>query len=223
MYYFYLDKVLLPITPQKLQIKIKGNNKTLSLANESEINFLRSPGLSEISFDIVLPMYGKYSFANDYKRPDYYLGKLETLMMGKEPFRFIVSRISPSGALLYDSNMLVSLESYSVTEDATKGPDVTVSVSLKQYIPFATKTGTVVTTTDTAGNTSSTLLLKEPERETANAPKDDTYTVAENDTLYTIAKKKLGAGTLQSELLRKNALVLPNAWQLPKGAKLVLK
>lgn len=223
MYSFYLDKVLLPITPQKLQVKIKGNNKTLSLANDSEINFLRSPGLTEISFEMTLPMYSQYSFAQEYRRPDYYLGKLEALMTGKKPFRFIVSRISPSGALLYDSNMLVSLESYSTTEDATKGPDIAVSISLKQYIPFATKTGAVVTTTDSTGNKTDTLLLKEPERETSGAPDDETYTIAENDMLYTIAKKKLGSGDLQPILLSRNPRVLPNAWDLKKGVTLRLK
>ena len=63
MYSFYFGSLLLPVTPQKLTTKIKGNNKTLTLVNEGDINFLRSPGLTEISFDVVLPMLGQYSFA----------------------------------------------------------------------------------------------------------------------------------------------------------------
>lgn len=61
MYSFYFGSLLLPVTPQKLTTKIKGNNKTLTLVNEGDINFLRSPGLTEISFDVVLPMLGQYS------------------------------------------------------------------------------------------------------------------------------------------------------------------
>ena len=32
MYSFYFGSLLLPVTPQKLTTKIKGNNKTLTLA-----------------------------------------------------------------------------------------------------------------------------------------------------------------------------------------------
>ena len=175
MYSFYFGSLLLPVTPQKLTTKIKGNNKTLTLVNEGDINFLRSPSLTEISFDVVLPMLGQYSFADSFRRPDYYLSVFENYMTSKTPFRFIVSRVSPSGRLLFDTNMKVSLESYNITEDATKGPDVTVSVTLKQYIDYATKT---VTVTKPAAASSK--------------PKTKSYTVKKGDCLWNIAKKYYG-------------------------------
>ena len=143
MYSFFFDDMQLPVTPSKLSVKIKGNNKTLTLVNEGDINFLRSPGLTEISFEMLLPMLEQYSFASEYHQPDYYLGILESYMTEKKPFRFIVSRVSPSGDKLYDTNMKVSLEDYTVSEDATDGFDVTVSINLKQYIDYATKKVTV--------------------------------------------------------------------------------
>ena len=54
-YYVYLNKLLLPVAPEKIQIKIKNNNKTMQLINFGEINTLKSAGLSEISFDVLLP------------------------------------------------------------------------------------------------------------------------------------------------------------------------
>ena len=48
-YTMYLNGVQMPVTPSKLTVKIKGQNKTLNLVNEGEINFLRSPGLTEIT------------------------------------------------------------------------------------------------------------------------------------------------------------------------------
>ena len=45
-------------TPAKLTVKVKGKNKTLILLNEGEINFLRSPGLTEITVPLLLPMLG---------------------------------------------------------------------------------------------------------------------------------------------------------------------
>lgn len=200
MYSFFIDGMGLPIAPQKLTVKIKGNNKTLTLINEGDINFLRAPGLTEITFDAVLPMLGQYSFANGYRRPDSYLNKLESLMTGKEPFRFLVSRVSPSGRLLYDTNMKVSLENYTVTEDATKGPDVTVSITLKQYISYSTKTVTVVKPKPEK----KPVVQQKKKRETSSAPKVKTYTVKSGDCLWNIAKKYYGNGAQYTKIYNAN-------------------
>jgi LysM repeat protein len=200
MYSFFIDGMELPIAPQKLTVKIKGNNKTLTLINEGDINFLRAPGLTEITFDAVLPMLGQYSFANGYRRPDSYLNKLESLMTGKEPFRFLVSRVSPSGRLLYDTNMKVSLENYTITEDATKGPDVTVSITLKQYISYSTKTVTVVKPKPEK----KPVVQQKKKRETSSAPKVKTYTVKSGDCLWNIAKKYYGNGAQYTKIYNAN-------------------
>lgn len=201
MYSFYFGSLLLPVTPQKLTTKIKGNNKTLTLVNEGDINFLRSPGLTEISFGVVLPMLGQYSFAGTFRRPDYYLGIFENYMTSKTPFRFIVSRVSPSGRLLFDTNMKVSLESYNITEDATKGPDVTVSVTLKQYIDYATKT---VTVTKPAAAACKPTIKEEKKRETSSKPKTKSYTVKKGDCLWNIAKKYYGNGAQYTKIYNAN-------------------
>ena len=66
-YSCYLGGVEWP-TPEKLQLKIKGKNKTLVLLNEGEANVLRAPGLTELVVPFDLPMLtGAYS-------PDRYLG-----------------------------------------------------------------------------------------------------------------------------------------------------
>ncbi len=43
-YLCYMDKMLLPIAPSKLQLKVNNQNKTLTLINEGEINILKSLG-----------------------------------------------------------------------------------------------------------------------------------------------------------------------------------
>ena len=142
MYYFYLDKVLLPVAPEKLQLKINNNNKTLTLINNGEINILKDAKLTDISFEILLPN-SKYPFAmykDGFKKPIYYLDKLEKLKISKKPFQFIVSRKMPTNAVLFDTNMQVSLEDYKITEEAKQGFDIKVSVNLKQYKQYSTKT-----------------------------------------------------------------------------------
>ena len=200
MYSFFFDDMQLPVTPSKLSVKIKGNNKTLTLVNEGDINFLRSPGLTEISFEMLLPMLEQYSFASEYHQPDYYLGILESYMTEKKPFRFIVSRVSPSGDKLYDTNIKVSLEDYTVSEDATDGFDVTVSINLKQYIDYATKK---VTVTKPNNSSKSTLKTEKP-RETSGKPTAKTYTVTSGDCLWTIAKKYYGNGAQYTKIYNAN-------------------
>lgn len=208
MYSFYFGRMQLPVTPQKLSLKIKGGNKTLTLVNEGEINFLRQPGLTEISFDVLLPMLGAYSFSSDYHRPDYYLSAFSMLMTNATPFHFIVSRVSPSGELLFETNMKVSLENYTITEDAANGLDMTVSITLKQYIDYATK---IVTVTSSA-TTGAVTLKEETPRETSTAPKTKVYTVKAGDTLWNIAKMCCGNGSEYTKIYsaNKDKLESPN-------------
>ena len=52
-YYFYLDDMMLPIPPAKMDIRIKNKNKTVNLINEGEINIIKTEGLKEISFELL--------------------------------------------------------------------------------------------------------------------------------------------------------------------------
>ena len=46
----YLDGVLMPVTPSQVKVKINNQNKTMTLIGGEEINLLKSPSLSDISF-----------------------------------------------------------------------------------------------------------------------------------------------------------------------------
>lgn len=142
MYRFYIDKILLPITPSKVQTSIKNKNKTLVLINEGEINVLKNAGLTEITFDALLPTVNNYPFAlyqNGWKSAEYYLNKLEKLKISNKPFQFIISRVYGK-KLLFDTNLKVSLEDYKIIEDAKEGDCIKVTVNLKQYRDYSTKT-----------------------------------------------------------------------------------
>lgn len=187
-------------TPAKLTVKVKGKNKTLILLNEGEINFLRSPGLTEIVVPFVFPMLTGRS-------PDYYLGTLERLKTSKEPTQFILVRCSPDGRTLYDTNMRVSVEDYNIVEDATKGLDVAVDVNLKQWRPYGTKTATVE---QPAESGQAATVTVEKERDASTAPTAKTYTVKAGDSLWAIAAKYYGKGAEYSKIASANTDKISN-------------
>lgn len=140
-YDFYLKDCLLPIAPDKLQIKVNNANDTLTLINEGEINILKTPELTDIEFECRIPQV-KYPFAvykSGFKGAPYFLSFFEGLKTGKKPFQFIVSRAMPNGKVLFSTNMKVSMEDYKITEQAKDGFDLTVKIKLKQYRDYGTK------------------------------------------------------------------------------------
>lgn len=142
MYDLYLGKLLLPVTPQKISTRISNQNRTLTLISEGEINILKSAGLTEISFTALIPQV-KYPFARyesgEFEPASEYLEYLERLKTGKAPFQFILSRWLPNGSQLFDTNLTVSLEDYSISEDAKNGFDLEVDIRLKQYREYGAK------------------------------------------------------------------------------------
>jgi len=211
MYDVYLGKMLVPIAPEKLQLKINSKNKTLTLINEGEVNILKQAGLSEISFDLLLPNV-QYPFAvykSGFKTANYFLEQLESLKTSQEAFKFKVIRKFPNGKMLFTTNMKVSLESYTVEDDANEGFDVTVSIKLKQYKDFGTKTCNITFAS------SKPKASPEPVRQTASSPApaantNKTYTVVKGDCLWNIAKKFYGNGSQYTKIYNANTDKIKN-------------
>ncbi len=186
-YDMYIGQMLMPITPSKITTTIKNQNETINLINDGEVNLLKSPGLTEISFTVLLPNQ-KYPFSNGSFVPIVtYLNYFEKLKNSKAPFSFIVSR-SISGAItrsvrttlpdgrrvtttrvvskgLFSTNMKVSLEEYAIKESRSQGFDVEVDIKLKQYKDYGTKKMIIEAPTDTAP-----VLVNEERPVTENPP-----------------------------------------------------
>jgi LysM repeat protein len=218
----FLGGVQMPITPGKLQLKIKGKNKTLTLVNDGEINFLKLPALTEITADVLLPALPSH-YNKGGNTPDYYLGAFEKMVTELKPIRFIVSRTSPDGKQLFDTNLKVSVESYNILEDAGDGPDVTVALTLKQYKDFGTKTVQLVEQPPTPADPApQPVAVVEKPREADAAPKTQTYTVVKGDCLYNIAKKYYGNGADYTKIYEANKDKISNPNLIYPGQELVI-
>ena len=141
-YEVYIDGLMLPVTPSKFTFKVNGNNKTLNLINDGEVNLLKTPKLTDISFECLLPQ-SAYPFAvypDGFKNAGYYITQFERLHTNKQPFHFKLIRNLPNGTHLYDADFKVSLEDYQFVDDAENyGFDIVVSVNLKQWRDYGTK------------------------------------------------------------------------------------
>lgn len=214
-YEFFMDGVLLPVTPSKLQLKIGNANKTYTLINDGEINVLKSPKLTDISFDVLLPSV-KYAFTtyenNIFQSPVNFLDLFERLKTTKEPFQFIVNRTYPNGTMFFDTNMKVSLEDYNIKEDAKDGFDIVVSISLKQYRDYSTKKYKV----------KKKKLKKKKNRSSKKVKLPTTYTTKKGDTLWKLAKRFYGDGSKYKIIQNKNKKKIQNANKIGRGQKLTI-
>lgn len=201
-YTFYLDGLKLPVTPESLEIKIKNKNKTVDLINEGEINLLKTPGLSEVSFSFLVPQR-PYHFAEDLKSAPAYLDKLEKLKTSQKSFQFIVYR-EAFNKVMFKTNMTVSLEDYTIGEKAEDNTDLRISVSLKQYRDWGTKT---VKVTRTAGSSKGKVTSKKSSS-SGKKNQSKTYTVKKGDCLWNIAKKFYGDPTKWKKIYSANKSVI---------------
>lgn len=150
MYQVFLGAVLLPVAPSKIETIINSRTQTIELIDGNEVSILKSAGLTQIQFDFMIPSQN-YPFATlsgvlfggvtGAITATTLLSALESLKNSKKPFQFIVARIGNGLKVTnaYNTNIKVTLEDYTITEDAENGTDIIVSVRLLQYRSYSTK------------------------------------------------------------------------------------
>lgn len=203
MYQVYLDGVLFPVGPAKIETKPKNQNKTIKLLSGKEINIPKQAGLTTYSMDLLIPnsLYPFAEYKGGFKDSKFYLEHLQKLKNSKEPFELTILRDG-----LRNTQDLVVLEESSVVEDAKEGADVVVKLNLKKYVSYGVKPFEPVQ----QGVVKRSVAARETK--TSPAPKDvpKKHTVVSGDTLWALAKFYYGNGSLYPKIASVNGISNPN-------------
>lgn len=148
MYQVFLGLMPLPIAPSKLTTTVGNRSQTVELINGDEYNIIKGAKLQEISLDFMIPAQD-YPFmslagglvgsvlggATGAVTSTAMFEYLEKLKADKKPFNFICMRLGEgfSATGIYNTTLKVTLEDYTILEDANNGNDYMVSVKLKEY------------------------------------------------------------------------------------------
>ena len=204
-YTFYINGVLFPITPQRVNVKFNNRNRVVTLVNEGEFNILKESGLQEISFDACIPAV-KYPFAQYiggvFLPVVYYIELIKRLKNSRKPFDLVIVREGTIGILGYSHCLKVSLEDWQVKEDAGDGRDLTVSLTFKEYIE---RNNSIVSVIE------KNLVTATKIRDSSSKVIAKSYKVKTGDTLYNIAKRELGDGSKYTYLKSLNKLSNANS------------
>ena len=217
-YQIYIGGELMPVTPEKIKAKYKGNNEEIDLINGKHINRISEFKLPEWSMSLLIPAF-KYPFNNEIGIPrnrDYYLNHFNDLAARKQGFNFMIIRTLPNGDFDFGNNTgtfisnnngiiintAVSLEEYSVTDDADEGFDITIDVTLKKWVGYGTRAVKLDESKNVVASTSAARV------DTKASPK--TYTVKSGDTLYNICRAQLGDGSKYKEIAQLNNIANAN-------------
>lgn len=190
------EKLCLPVNPPKIELKMQGNNKSMTLAELGEVTFPQAPKALTLTFSSFLPcknypfsdypnLHARYNISsgeytvseNSLKvMPHYYINFLENAMKSKSPVRVYITGC--------DFIRYMTIESFTWSQ---KGGDVgsyDYTLSFKEYREVSVRQVEV--------KNGVVQLPKKTEKRVSTVSRPKTYTVQKGDLIYTIAKKYYG-------------------------------
>lgn len=196
-----------PVNPPEYELVSAISNTTVNINSIGEVNLLGKRNLKTISLASFFPNQN-YDFCqySDFPKPS------ECVKIIEEMKNNGVLRLIMTGTPV---KMDCTIESFSWGEnDGTK--DIYFTIELKEYrnINFNSNQS------NSANKNSSKIPVLSTKR-TTKAVKSTTYTVKNNDTLCTIAKKLTGSSSNYIAIANQNNITNPN--KIYVGQKLVIK
>lgn len=208
-----LEDIEFPLAPSQFKTKVGNKNKTIELVSVGEVNIPKDIGLRDFSFKLLLPKddtlvtgsklyvdnegneveFSRYAKMK-FHEPIWYLSRLREIKADKVPVFLVIIRqlydgINADGSYklkyLFGGNLKVTIEDYTVEENAGEEGDYWVDIKLKEYREIG-----VIKTLEETGKTDSDGKVEAVETPIAEKPTvPETYTVKKDDNLCNIALK----------------------------------
>lgn len=201
------DSFVLPLAPESFTTKVGNKNRTIELVTMGETNILKTIGLRDFSFKVLLSKDREFSGLgeNEFHEPIFYLSKFRDMKAACKPVRFRIERIMPDGSVSFPGNLLVSFEDYTVQENAQEEGDYWVELKLKEYREI---NAVVTKLTGNVNEDGRAEAVRTVERSVREPPEE--YTIKAGDSLWKIAQLLLGDGSKYGEIAELNGIADPS-------------
>lgn len=201
----------LPINPSEIEVSESGQGNTYDVVGLGQINVIKDRQLKTYSFSGLFPaQWYPFVTTDDLLHPSEYIEMIEKWMGTKRPIRFIFTSDT------YDINTPASIESFDWKEVAGSGGDIEYSFQLKEYVFHAARK--IVKKSTKGGSVQKKKTVARPNDK--QQPK--TYTMVAGDSLWKVAKMKLGDGARWKEIQKLNGIKDADLKRLPIGKVLKL-
>lgn len=209
MYYFYLDNVQIPIPPKSLEISYSNKNETIDLLQTGEVTVPKPLGLTEYSFEILLPN-SKYPFNQSMlergKKAEYYMNRFHGMKTVGNPVKFTVVRMKPNGEMLSMIIERVTIEDLSSKEDHDYGFDSYLTIKLKQWRDYGTKKLVIEENKD---GTASASVKTDRATDKVPAKKVESPNGFNKSTLQRVVKQQFGDTNNLFKIAALNKIAVP--------------
>ena len=194
------DKIRFPIVPSSIGVNRSNNIDTESVIKLGEVPIFNGTSLKTIEFTSFFPNQ-EYSFCDytGFMKPYEFSEKIQKWMYEGKPLRIIVTD-SPT-------NMQCLIQQFdTVEQDGTR--DLYFTLNLLEYRPIEVPNLSSSNTNSNSNNTQNTSRPNEVNTNSNNQQK--THKVVKGDTLYDIAKKYYGNGSLYPKIKEANKTKYPS-------------
>ena len=204
MYDFYIDKLLLPIAPEEVSIRLPDRNKKIDLINGEVMTILKKPGMRVVTFDCHLLNQPLPFMVGRYASPRQIIEKLESLKINQSSFQFVIIRKNAQGQRRDDTNLTAIVVDFTATESGANGSDYILSVQLEEFQRHSSKTIRL-----NNGQATVSVNTNSNRWETTGVPK--TYVVKKGDTLHNIGVTHYNNKNAYKHIMANNGISNPDS------------
>ena len=193
------DKIRFPVVPSAIGVSRSNNIDTQSVIKLGEVPIFNGTSLKTIEFESFFPNQ-EYSFCDytGFMKPYEFSEKIQSWMYEGEPVRIIVTDTP--------INMQCLIQQFdTVEQDGTR--DLYYTLSLLEYRPIE-----VPKINDNSNNINNNSTSNKTNRPTTqnNSSSQKSYKVVKGDSLYDIAQKHYGNGSLYTKIKEANKTKYPS-------------